>query len=326
MEEQRVRSNPKTDQAFSASSIKGLKRERTYGGAMSFLRRTYTKKLRGVDIAIVGIPYDLATSDRGGARFGPRALRAASVKIANSIPWPWGFDPTEHLAIIDYGDFGFDFGYPHMIPSEIESQASKVLKSGASMVALGGDHFIALPLLRAYAAQFGKLALVHFDAHSDSAADTTGRISHGTMFYHAVKEGLIDPAYSVQIGIRTHNSDPLGMRWLTADWVHEHSTREVARAIQETVNGRSAYLTFDIDCLDPAFAPGTGTPVVGGLTTAQARGILTKLQTVNFVGMDLVEVSPPYDCAEITALAGATLILDYLCIRASNRASHKARV
>ncbi len=316
MEEKIVRSNPKTDQAFSASSLKGLKRERTYGGALSFLRRTYTKKLRGVDIAIVGIPYDLATSDRPGARFGPRALRAASVKIANSIPWPWGFDPTEQLAIIDYGDFGFDFGYPDIVPLEIETQAKKILRSGASMVALGGDHFIALPLIRAYAARFGKLALVHFDAHSDSAADTAGRISHGTMFYHAINESLIDPTHSVQIGIRTHNADPLGMRWLTAGWIHEHTGAEAAHAIHETVGDKKAYLTFDVDCLDPACAPGTGTPVVGGLTTAQARGILTKLLGIDFVGMDLVEVSPPYDCAEITALAGATMILDYLCLRA----------
>ncbi len=316
MREKEKRSHPITDQAFTAKSVYGLHRERTYSGATSFLRRIYTKKLRGVDIAIVGIPYDLATSDRPGVRFGPRGLRAASVKIANSIPWPWGFDPTNRLAVIDYGDFGLDFGYPDLIPHQIESQAKKVLRSGVSMIALGGDHFVTLPLLRAHAAKFGKLALVHFDAHSDSWPDTAGRISHGTMFYHAVKEGLINPEHSIQIGIRTHNKDPLGIRWLDASWIYEHSAHEAVCAIHETVQGKPAYLTFDIDCLDPAFAPGTGTPVVGGLSTAQARGILTKLDGINFVGMDLVEVSPPYDVSEITAIAGATLILDYLCIRA----------
>ncbi|TSC62896.1 MAG: agmatinase [Parcubacteria group bacterium Gr01-1014_48] len=316
MPDKEERSNPKTDQAFTADSIYGLHRERTYGGALSFLRRIYTKKLRNIDIAIVGIPYDLATSDRPGARFGPRALRAASVKIANSIPWPWGFDPTNRLAISDYGDIGLDFGYPDLVPQQIESQARKILKRNVSIVALGGDHFISLPLLRAYAARFGKLALVHFDAHSDSWQDVSGRISHGTMFYHAVKEGLIDPEHSIQIGIRTYNKDPLGIQWLEANWIHEHRAYEAAYMIQRRVGSRPTYLTFDVDCLDPAFAPGTGTPVVGGLSTAQARAILHRLPGINFVGMDLVEVSPPYDVSEITALAGATIILDYLCIRA----------
>jgi agmatinase len=183
---------------------------------------------------------------------------------------------------------------------------------------MGGDHFISLPLLRAYAKKYGPLALVHFDAHSDTWPDESGRISHGTMFFHAVKEGILDPEVSVQIGIRTYNADPLGMTWLDSDWVYAHSPQHVSAEIKRLVGNRKAYLTFDIDCLDPSFAPGTGTPVVGGLSTQQARAILRGLVGLDFVGMDLVEVAPPYDTAGVTALAGATLMLDYLCLQAKH--------
>ncbi len=310
------RKRPQTDQAFAAPSLYGMHREQTYAGALSFLRRRYTKDLSGVDIAIVGVPYDLATTNRPGTRFGPAGIRAASAHLSNLTPWPWGFDPTERLAIIDYGDFSFDFGRPQGIPDEITAQAAVVLEQGVSLLAMGGDHFISLPLLRAYAQQYGPLALVHFDAHSDTWPDEAGRISHGTMFFHAVKEGIIDPACAVQVGIRTYNADRLGMTWLDADWVHEHSTWETLAAIKRIVGARKTYLTFDIDCLDPSCAPGTGTPVVGGLTMQQARALLRGLDGIDFVGMDLVEVAPPYDTAGVTALAGATLMLDYLCLRA----------
>lgn len=319
------RKRPHTDQAFAAPSLYGMHREQTYAGALSFLRRRYTKDLTGVDIAIVGVPYDLATTNRPGTRFGPAGIRAASAHLANLTPWPWGFDPTERLAIIDYGDFSFDFGRPQGIPDEITAQATAVLEQGVSLLAMGGDHFISLPLLRAYAQKYGPLALVHFDAHSDTWPDEAGRISHGTMFYHAVKEGIIDPACAVQVGIRTHNADRLGMTWLDADWVHEHSTRETLAAIKRIVGTRKAYLTFDIDCLDPSYAPGTGTPVSGGLTTQQARSLLRGLDGIDFVGMDLVEVAPPYDTAEVTALAGATLMLEYLCLRAKDLPVKDAR-
>jgi agmatinase len=313
------RKRPYTDQAVVATSLYGMHREQTYAGVLSFLRRHYTKELKGVDIAVVGVPYDLATTNRSGTRFGPAGIRAASAQLANLTPWPWGFDPSERLAIVDYGDFSFDFGRPQGIPDEITAQATAILEQGVSLLAMGGDHFISLPLLRAYAAYYGPLALVHFDAHSDTWADEAGRISHGTMFFHAVKEGIIDPTCSVQVGIRTYNADPLGITWLDADWVHEHGTRETLAAIKHIVGDRKAYLTFDIDCLDPSVAPGTGTPVVGGLTTQQARALVRGLDGIDFVGMDLVEVAPPYDTAEVTALAGATLMLDYLCLRAKDR-------
>jgi agmatinase len=153
----------------------------------------------------------------------------------------------------------------------------------------------------------GPLSLIHFDAHSDTWADDGPRIDHGTMFYHAVKEGLIDPKASVQVGLRTSNEDTLGFNIFNAPWVHENGVANAIDAIKHVIGDRKSYLTFDIDCLDPAYAPGTGTPVIGGLTSHQALQILRGLAGVNIVGMDLVEVSPAYDVGEITALAGATL-------------------
>ena len=310
------RKHPKTDQAFTADSIFGIQREHTYSGALSFLRRRYTRELTDVDIAVIGVPYDLAVTNRPGTRFGPAAVRAASAQLSGLLPWPWGFDPTLRLGIIDYGDLVCDYGEPEKVPDQITTQAQNLIDQGISLLAMGGDHFISLPLLRAYANRHGPLALVHFDAHSDTWSDEPGRISHGTMFYHAVQEGIIDTAHSVQIGIRTHNSDPLGITWLDAEWVHERGASATAAEARRIVGDRLAYLTFDIDCLDPSFAPGTGTPVVGGLSTAQARSILRQLDGISFAGMDLVEVCPAYDSADVTALAGATLMLDYLCLRA----------
>lgn len=312
------RKHPQTDQAFNATSLYGVQREHTYSGALSFLRRRYTRDMSGVDIAVVGVPYDLAVTNRPGTRFGPAGIRAASAQLCGLPPWPWGFDATKRLAVVDYGDFNFDYGEPQRIPGQITDQARALLDQDVSLLAMGGDHFVSLPLLRAYAEKHGPLALVHFDAHSDTWADEPERISHGTMFYHAVHEGIIDPAVSVQIGIRTFNADPLGITWLDAEWVHENGAEKTAARAKEIVGDRKAYLTFDIDCLDPSFAPGTGTPVVGGLATQQARAILRRLHGIEFVGMDLVEVAPVYDTAEVTALAGATLMLDYLCLTAKN--------
>ena len=162
--------------------------------------------------------------------------------------------------------------------------------------------------------------MIHFDAHSDTWADDDEKsLNHGTMFYKAVREGLIDPKTSVQIGIRTWNEDFMGVNVLGADWVHEHGPAASAAKALEIVGDRPVYITFDIDCLDPAFAPGTGTPVSGGLSAAQAFAILRRLLPVRIIGMDVVEVSPPYDHGEITALAGAQIAAEMLCLLAEQR-------
>lgn len=306
-----------TDSAFLRENPYGTTIEPTYSGALSFFRRPYSRDLADKDIALTGIPFDLSVSNRPGARFGPAGVRAASAQLAWGPPWPWRFDPFDHLACVDYGDCWFDSGRPESIPDSIQKHAAAIIAKGIEMVSVGGDHFVSLPLLRAHAAHHGKLALIHFDAHSDTWQDDGERIDHGTMFRHAVNEGLIDPAHSVQIGIRTHNSDPMGFLWLDAQWMHSHDADAAIKQIKSRVGSQRTYLTFDIDCLDPAFAPGTGTPVSGGLSTFQAQQVIRGLGGLDIVGMDLVEVAPAYDHAEITSLAAAHLIHDYLCMKAS---------
>lgn len=305
------------DLAYTRSTPYGTIAESCYAGALSFMRRKFTKDLTGVDVAILGIPFDMSVSNRPGCRFGPRAIRQASSILAWDHAWGWPFDPYDRLAVIDYGDFVFDPGYPMDIPGELEHQAATVLDSGATTLMLGGDHFCAYPMLRAHAEKHGPLSLIQFDAHSDTWRDDTPRIDHGTMFYKAVKEGLINTQTSVQIGIRTNNDNTHGLTTITADWVRNNGAQATARRIKQVVGHSASYISFDIDCLDPAFAPGTGTPVIGGLGSGEAREILRGLAGINLKGMDLVEVSPAYDHAEITALAGATLALDLLCIYAS---------
>jgi len=308
-----------TDQAFNKKSLYGRDGEMTYSGALSFMRRKYTKDLTGVDIAVSGIPFDAATSFRPGARFGPKAVREASVQLAELLAFPGGIDPFKTLAVIDYGDCCLDYGYPTEVVEQIQQHAKRILDSGSEMLTFGGDHFITYPLLRAHYEKHGPMALVHFDAHTDTWPDEDGRLDHGTMFTRALKEGLIDPDHSIQVGIRTHNSNTRGITILNAPWVHENGTKAVTERILEVVGNNKAYLTFDIDCLDPAFAPGTGTPVAGGLSSAQALAILRSLGELNFIGADVVEVAPAYDHADITAIAAATIAHDYLVLRAQQK-------
>jgi agmatinase len=309
------------DEAFRRKDIKGTRWEATYAGALSFMRRKYTRDLKGVDIAVTGIPFDQAVSHRPGTRLGPEAIRRASAENAWGPVWPWNFDPFDTLGVIDYGDCFFDWGAKEAFPATLEKHASEILETGAEMIALGGDHYVSYPLLKAHAKMHGPLALVHFDAHRDMEPDSGGRIDHGTMFGHALREGLIDAARSVQIGIRTsfvgEKSDDI--RIVFADEVHDTSAEHVANVIRDRVGAAKAYLTFDIDCLDPSAAPGTGTPIPGGLTYHQAASIIRKLRDVNFVGMDMVEVSPPYDHAEITAVAASALVMEYICLKAWQR-------
>ena len=306
------------DEAFRRENLKGTRFEATYAGALSFMRRKYTRDLTGVDVAITGVPFDQAVSHRSGTRMGPEGIRRASAESAWGPVWPWNFDPFDTLAAVDYGDCFFDWGRKEAFPQTLEFHACEVINKGVELVTLGGDHYISYPLLKAHAKKHGPLALVHFDAHRDVEIDSGGRIDHGTMFGHAVKEGLIDPERSVQIGIRTTfvGETTMGFRIIYADEVHSSTADQLAKIITDKVGNQKAYLTFDIDCLDPSAAPGTGTPIPGGLTYHQAASIIRKLTTVDFVGMDMVEVSPPYDHAEITSLAASALVMEYLCLRA----------
>ncbi|HJU16988.1 MAG TPA: agmatinase [Stellaceae bacterium] len=273
----------------------------------------------GAAIAVAGIPFDLGTSNRPGARFGPAAIRQASrMLIDGDHPAAWR-EPAR-LDIADIGDFRIAHGDIEGTLAAIARQAEPL----SHLVALGGDHTITLGLLRARAKREGPLALVHFDAHVDTWPESFGlAYGHGSPFYHAIEEGLVDPRRMVQVGIRSPMHRDIfewttgkGVTILFAEEVHENGPAAVARRIREVVGDASAYLSFDVDALDPAFAPGTGTPEVGGLATWQARAVLRRLEGLRFAGMDVVEVSPPYDVAEITALAAATMAWDYIALLA----------
>lgn len=304
------------DGAFRRTDLLGRDHEMTFGGAVSFLRRTYTRNLDDADIAVSGIPFDMATSNRPGARLGPRAIRAASVGLAELDAYPWGFDPFDSIRVADYGDCFIDYGHPEESVERIEAHADQIIATDTMMVSMGGDHFVTYPILRAQAKKHGPLALIHFDAHCDTWGDDGSRFDHGSMFLRALREGIIEPTRSVQIGIRTSNSDTHGFTILGAPWVHREGVAAALDIIGEVVGDSKAYLTFDIDCLDPAFAPGTGTPVSGGLSTAQALDAIRGLGGFDIVGMDVVEVAPPYDVSEITAIAAATIAHDFICLQA----------
>jgi agmatinase len=285
-----------------------------YSNAFGFLRQPldFSPQASDAELIISGVPFDLATTGRPGSRLGPNAIRQASVHLAwEAKRFPWSFDLRKKVKIADCGDLVFDCGDAAQMSERLEQHALQLLKHGKTLLTFGGDHFITLPLLRAHAKHFGKLALLHFDAHTDTYS-LGGKFDHGTMFYHAPKEGLIDPQKSIQLGIRTEYSDTLGFNVIEGSQVNELSAEAIAKRIHEVIGDTPTYLTFDIDCLDPAYAPGTGTPVCGGVTTDKALKIIRALDKVNIVGMDLVEVAPAYDHGEITALAGATIALELL--------------
>ncbi len=308
------------DLAFTRKRGSGIRVEPTYSGALSFGRRRYSKDLTAVDLAVIGLPYDLATTGRPGARYGPRAVREASAMIAWDRVHGWEFDPFEALSVIDYGDVLFDPGAAVTVPETIEGQFKTVHSAGVKTLMLGGDHFSSYPVLKSLAAvEKQPISLIHFDAHSDTWEDEEGRIDHGTMFYHAAKQGIVDPKHSVQIGIRTFNEKTHGFNILSAEDVRVRGVDAVIKFIRDIVGQRPAYITFDIDCLDPSMAPGTGTPVIGGLSTMEAQLILRGLRGVNLRSADVVEVAPAYDHAQITALAAATIAMNLVALFAAEK-------
>ncbi|SFR49009.1 agmatinase [Litoreibacter janthinus] len=308
------------DKALTRDGYKGASFENAFGGALSFLRRTYTKDLTGVDLAVTGIPFDQAVTNRPGTRLGPRAIREQSSLQAFDPPYGWEIDPIADFNIADYGDLAFDYADIPAFPKAVTKHISTILDAGAGSLCLGGDHYITFPILRAYVEKFGPLSLLQFDAHSDTwPDDDMSRVDHGTMFYKAVKEGLIVPERSVQVGIRTVCEDYMGVTVIDAREVHETGTAAVVKKIKDVIGDNQTYLTFDIDCLDPAFAPGTGTPVSGGLSSAQALHILRDLKGLNMVGGDVVEVSPPFDVGGATAVAGAQIATELMCLYCYNK-------
>jgi agmatinase len=268
-------------------------------------------------ICVAGIPFDLGTTNRVGARFGPSAIRQASrMLVDGDHPLHW-VNPSA-LPLADVGNFTIALGDIAGSLARIEEQAARI----KHLVAFGGDHGITLPLLRALAKRRGPPALIHLDAHVDTWPENFGQTyAHGSVIYHALSEGLVEPQRMVQVGIRSPVERGVhdwtlaqGVVMITAQDVHEQGPAAIAGQIRQVIGEAPVYLSFDIDVLDPAFAPGTGTPEIGGLATWQAQAIIRRLGGLQFIGMDLVEVCPAYDVAEITALAGATIAWEYLCL------------
>ena len=288
----------------------------TYAIPSAFLG--VSRSNRDAAFVVAGIPLDIGTTNRAGARDGPVAIRRASRMLTDGAhPTTWNEPATFDLA--DLGDFRIALGDIAASLHLIEQQAAGI----NHLLALGGEHGITLPLLRALAKRRGRpLALVHFDAHVDTWPDNFGqRYAHGSVFYHAIEEGLVDPSRMIQIGIRSPVQRDVwdwtrsrGVTVLTAQDVHAATPTAVAEEVCAVIADAPAYLSFDVDALDPAFAPGTGTPEIGGLATWQVQAMLRRLRGVGFVGMDVVEVAPAYDVAEITALAGATVVWEYLAL------------
>lgn len=293
-------------------------------GIPSFMRLPVTRDLLGVDAAILGVPFDSGTSYRSGTRFGPRKIRETSLMI-------WGHNstlnvtPLKKLNMVDYGDVS-------VIPTSIEhtmtaitKTAADIIKNGTNLVTLGGDHSIALPLLRAHAAKYGPLSVVHVDAHIDTwESEFEGSpYSHGTPFRYALQEGLIRPGEYMQIGIRGPlsgandyaDAKALGARTVTIHEVMEKGVKEILKEVHERMKG-PVYVTVDIDSADPAYAPGTGTPEVGGLSSYQLLQLIRGLHGLDLVGFDLVEVSPPFDHADITAILASNIAFEYLSLLA----------
>ena len=296
-----------------------------FTGIRTFMRAPHTTDLAGVDAAVYGIPFDTATSFRTGPRFGPEAIRSASALLRPYNP-ALGVDVVEALSIVDYGDVPVSPGDTERTYGQVEEALAPLVEAGVFPLALGGDHSVTLAELRVLARRHGPLALVQLDAHGDTWDEYFGqRFFHGTTFRRAHEEGLIEPEASVQAGLRgsiygaddLESARELGFVILSCDQLRNHGPGSFASLVRERIGRRPVFLSFDIDVLDPAFAPGTGTPEVGGLSTAEALSFLRALRGVALAGADVVEVSPPYDGpGQPTALAAANVAYELLSLRA----------
>ena len=293
-----------------------------FAGPASFFRLPVQASAAGLDVALIGMPVDIGTSNRSGARFGPREIRAESVLIR-----PYGMAtraaPFDSFQIADIGDVAVNPYNLLKTVAAIEAAIDEVMAAGAIPVSVGGDHTCTLPVLRAIAKTKGPVALVHIDAHADINDEMFGeKIAHGTVFRRAIEEGLIDTSKMFQIGLRATGyaaddfdwSRDQGATVITAEECWYKSLAPMMDQIRETIGSEiPVYLTFDIDGLDPSVAPGTGTPEPGGLTASQGLEIIRGCYGLNLVGCDLMEVSPPYDTTGNTSLLAANLLFEMLC-------------
>jgi agmatinase len=296
-----------------------------FAGVRTFMRTPHVTDLAGVDAAVLGIPFDTATSYRTGARFGPEAIRSASALLRPYHP-VLGVNVVESLSVVDYGDSPVSPGAIERTYGQVEETMASLVDAGVFPLALGGDHSITLAELRALVRQHGPLCLVQLDSHADTWDEYFGqKYFHGSTFKRAVEEDLLDAASSVQAGMRGSNygagdirdAEQLGFTVVPAEELRQLGGEGYGRLVNEKVGKKPVFLSFDIDFLDPAFAPGTGTPEVGGFSTVEALACLRALRDINLVGADVVEVSPPYDGpGQQTALAAANIAFELLALKA----------
>lgn len=295
-----------------------------FSGVRTFMRLPHGQNLEDADVAVFGVPFDTGVSLRPGSRFGPAAIRDESIILKPYCPLT-DVNIVENISVLDYGDVDTIPGYIDESFEMIEGKMAEICNSGVIPICMGGDHSISLPLLRGLTKALGEpVALLHFDAHSDTIPGYFGKkYNHGTPFYWAIEEGLIKPENSIQVGIRgpLYSKDALdypkdkGVQIITGPELHDMGVDEAVQAIRKRISGQPVYVTFDVDFLDAAYAPGTGTPEVGGFTTHQALQLMVRsCLGMDLKGMDLVEVMPAQDNAGITALAGASLIHTFLAL------------
>lgn len=293
-----------------------------FGGIASMFRLPVQADARGLDVALVGVPLDIGTSNRNGSRYGPRQIRSESVLVR-----PYGMAtraaPFDSFQVADVGDVPLNAYSLEKSIAIIERHFDELLAAGAKTIAIGGDHTISLPILRSHHRLHGRMALVHVDAHADINDAMFGEpVTHGTIFRRAIEEGLIDPRHMFQIGLRATGyaaedfdwARERGVRIATAEECWYRSLEPLMAEVRDKIGpGMPVYLSFDIDGLDPSVAPGTGTPEPAGLTASQGFEVIRGLWGLNIAGCDLVEVSPPYDPSGNTALLAANLIFEMLC-------------
>ena len=299
--------------------------EPPYSGIPTFFGTPHQPEIKDMDIALVGVPFDLGVTNRSGARLGPREIRNQSrlVGVYNHYS---RMSPFAVHRVADVGDVPFHTTYNlEEALSDIESFYRKISSANVLAITAGGDHSITFPILKGLSSK-EKVGLIHFDSHCDTSAPFHGSgLQHGCPMRNAVEAGLVDPKRTVQLGIRGaaellwQFSYDSGMRVIHIEEFYELGWKKTVSEIRNIVGDGPVYISFDIDCLDPAFAPGTGTPVVGGMSSFEALQVLRGLSGLNVIGGDLVEVAPPYDPSGITALAGATLMFEILCLAASSR-------
>ncbi len=298
-----------------------------FAGIKTFMRLPHLRAYRGIDFAVVGVPWDGATSYRTGQRMGPDAIRRVSLTLR---PYNLALDVGifEHCAGLDFGDVSVVPGYIEDTYDIIAAELCPLVEAGVIPVIMGGDHSITLPELRAIAKTHGPVALIHFDSHTDTNDQYFGRpYYHGSMFRRAVEENILLPANSIQVGMRGSvyskdaydESTSLGFKIVTMSAVRDLGLSRLIEIIKDRIGLSKVFVTFDIDVVDPAFAPGTGTPEVGGFTSAEAIDLIRGLKGLNFVGFDVVEVLPDYDVAGITALLAANIVYEFLSLIALNK-------